>query len=185
MAELVNCFFCKKEIVIPSADEYVSLQGLDDLEIFDKYKNVGLLWGYSCKECYYKKIIGVDRPAVPTVHIYDIAEKVISVYAETHKDTYHIDQLALNDIKRLCDRIETNSVLDLKNNTNSIDACIQFERMGPVFVLTVHIDAAIDSSRFDTDAYHTKDSRLEIFVSPRTGSTDLRLLYESPFIPWF
>ncbi len=60
MARLTNCFFCKKELIVPSEDECKPLKDLEDLEVFDEYKKEPLftLFGeFSCKECYYKRVL--------------------------------------------------------------------------------------------------------------------------------
>ena len=60
MAMLTECFFCRKELVVPSADEYVPLEGLEGLEVFEEYREddfFSLFGEYCCKECYERRIL--------------------------------------------------------------------------------------------------------------------------------
>lgn len=62
MAMLTQCFFCKKEIIIPSREETYKLTDYDfeDLKVFEKYKNESpyvLIGKYCCKSCFDREIL--------------------------------------------------------------------------------------------------------------------------------
>jgi len=59
---LKHCFFCKKEIAIPSGEETYKLTDYDfeELKVFEKYKNESpyvLIGKYCCKSCFDREIL--------------------------------------------------------------------------------------------------------------------------------
>lgn len=61
MAMLTYCFFCKKELIIHSAIEAYKIEAsdiekVDELRRYTKDNPYGLIYNYSCGECYRKKI---------------------------------------------------------------------------------------------------------------------------------
>ena len=63
MAMLTQCFFCKRRLVIPSADEAYEItdedkyvKKVEELSRYTKDNLHGSCLGYSCGECFRKKI---------------------------------------------------------------------------------------------------------------------------------
>lgn len=62
MAMLTHCFFCKKQIVIPSGEETYKLTEYDfeDLNVFKKYKKespLNIIGEYCCQSCFNHEIL--------------------------------------------------------------------------------------------------------------------------------
>ncbi len=62
MAMLTYCFFCKKSLIIPSADEAheitdYDIKEVEELSNYIKEHPYGLIGKYCCEDCFRTKIL--------------------------------------------------------------------------------------------------------------------------------
>lgn len=62
MAMLTKCFFCEKEIVVPSKEKTYELTDYyyENVKVFENYKKDNpyvIIGKYCCEECFYREIL--------------------------------------------------------------------------------------------------------------------------------